>query len=37
MHHYILLSLCAIVDTTLPGLRAFAPDEISDHGESDYE
>ena len=25
------------MDTTLPGLRAFAPDENSDQGDSDYE
>jgi len=37
MHHDILPSLRAIVDTTLPGLRAFAPDETSDQGDSDYE
>jgi len=37
MHHDILLSLRAIVDRTLPGLRAFAPDENSDQGDSDYE
>ena len=37
MHHDILLSLRAIVDTTLPGLRAFALDENSDQGDSDYE
>ena len=37
MHYDILLSLCAIVDTTLPGLRAFAPDEKRDQGHSDYE
>ena len=36
-HHDILLSLCAIVDTTLPRLRAFAPDENSDENHSDYE
>ena len=37
MHHDILLSLRAIVDTTLPGLRVFARDENSDQGDSDYE
>jgi len=37
MHHDILLSLRAIVDTTLPGLRVFAPDANSDQGDSDYE
>jgi len=37
MHHDILLSIRAIVDTTLPGLRAFAPDGNSDQGDSDYE
>ena len=37
MHHDILLSLHAIVDTTLPGLRAFAPEEHSDQGDSDHE
>ena len=37
MYHDILLSLCAIVDTTLPGLRAFTPDENRDQGDSDYE
>jgi len=37
MHHDILLSLRAIVDTTLPELRAFAPDEKSNQGDSDYE
>ena len=36
MHHDILLSLRANVDTTLLGLRAFAPDEYSDQGDSDY-
>ena len=37
MHHDILLSLRGIVETTLPGLRAFAPDETSDQGDLDYE
>jgi len=37
MHHDILLSLRAILDTTLPGRRAFAPDENSDQSDSDYE
>ena len=37
MHHDILLSLPAIVYTSLPGLRPFAPDENSDQGDSDYE
>jgi len=37
MHHDILLSLSAIGDTTLRGLRAFAPDENSDQGDSAYE
>jgi len=37
MHDDILLFLHAIVDTTLPGLRAFAADENSDQGDSDYE
>ena len=37
MHHDILSSIPAIVDTTLPGLRAFAPDESSDQGDSAYE
>ena len=37
MHHDILLSLRAIVDTTLPGLRAFAPNENSNQCDSDYE
>ena len=37
MHHDILLSLRAIVDTTLPGLWAFASDENSNQGESEYE
>ena len=37
MHHDILLSLGTIVDTTLPGLRAFVPDGNSDQGDSDYE
>src|SRR6201996_1490172 len=37
MHHDILLSLRAIVDTTLPGLRAFAPNENSNYCDSDYE
>ena len=36
MHHYILLSLHAIVDITLLGLRSFAPDENSDQVDSDY-
>ena len=36
MHHDILLSLRAIVDTILPGLRAFEPDENRDQGDSDY-
>ena len=36
MHHDIFLSLPAIVDTTLPGLRAFAPDENSDQEYSEY-
>jgi len=37
MHHDILLSHGAIVNITLPGLRAFAPDENSDQGDSDDE
>ena len=37
LHHDILLSLYAIVDTTLPGLRAFAPDENSGQCYSGYE
>ena len=37
MHHDILLSLRGIVDTTLLGLPAFAPEEYSDQGDSDYE
>ena len=37
MHYKLLLSLRAIVDTSLPRLRAFAPDENSDQGDSDYE
>ena len=37
MHHDLHLSLHAIVDTILPGLRAFTPDENSDQGDSDYE
>ena len=37
IHYDIHLSLCAIVDTTLPGLRAFAPDENRDQGDSDDE
>ena len=37
MHHDILVSLRAIVDTTLPGLRTFSPDENSYQGDSDYE
>jgi len=37
IHHDIHLSFRAIVDTTLPGLRGFAPDENSDQGDSDYE
>ena len=36
IHHDILLSLRAIVDTILPGLRAFAPDENSHHCHFDY-
>ena len=34
-HHDILLSLFAIVYTTLPGLKAFTLDEKSDQGDSD--
>jgi len=37
MHHDILLSLRAILDTTLAGLRALAPDGNRDQGDSDYE
>ena len=37
MHHDILLSLSAIVDTSLPGLRAFTPDENCDLYDLDYE
>ena len=37
MHHYISLSLHAIVDTTLPRLRAFASNEKSNQYDSDYE
>ena len=37
IHDDNVLSLHAIVDTTLPGLRAFAPDENRDQGDSDYE
>src|SRR6201995_3944863 len=37
MHHDILLSLRGIVDTTLPELRAFTPDENRDQCDSDYE
>ena len=36
MHLDILLSLRAIVDTTLPELRAFAPEEKSDQCDPDY-
>ena len=36
IHHDILLSLRGIVDTTLQGLRAFAPDENSHQCDSDY-
>ena len=37
MHHDIPLSLHAIVDTTLRGLRAFAADGNSNQGDLDYE
>ena len=37
MPHDILLCLCAIVDTTLPGLRAFTPNENSNQCHSDHE
>ena len=37
MHYDFRFSLSAIVDTTLPGLRAFTPDENSIQCDSDYE
>ena len=37
MHHDILLCLPAIVDSTLPQLRAFGQDENSDQEASDYQ
>ena len=37
MYHYILLSLGEIVDTTLPWVRAFAPDDKNDQRYTDNE